>query len=100
MAYRFRWVFCQLETLENCFAYEEVQKALSSLPDTLDETYRRILTNIPERQLNKAKRLLQFLCVLWSVLCASMKQWIFLLWIACKDHGSRSKTECLDPRRS
>ncbi len=61
MKYRFRWVFCQLETLEHCLDYPAVQKALNTLPDTLDETYRRILADLPKSYLDKATRLLQFL---------------------------------------
>ncbi len=61
MENRFRWVFCQLETLEHCLDYPAVRKALDSLPDTLDETYHRILDNLPKSYIEKATRLLQFL---------------------------------------
>jgi ankyrin repeat protein len=40
---RFRWVDCQLEALKRC---PDPEKALESLPATLDETYARILRNI------------------------------------------------------
>src|SRR5436190_11248638 len=58
---RFKWAACQLDILEHCLDYEELQRALHSLPRTLDETYYRILANIPQGCREKAIRLLQFL---------------------------------------
>lgn len=58
---RLRWAACQLDILERCLDYEELQRALHSLPQTLDETYSRILANIPEERREQAIRLLQFL---------------------------------------
>ncbi|KAK4059302.1 hypothetical protein Trihar35433_11055 [Trichoderma harzianum] len=57
----FRWVTCQLDALENCLDYATLQKALNSLPTTLDETYARILTNLRREHEHHARRLLQFL---------------------------------------
>lgn len=57
----FRWVTCQLDALENCLDYPTLQKALNSLPATLDETYARILTNLRREHEHHARRLLQFL---------------------------------------
>ncbi|RYP81096.1 hypothetical protein DL769_002152 [Monosporascus sp. CRB-8-3] len=57
----FRWVTCQLDALENCLDYRALQKALRTLPRTLDETYVRILENIPPDHLPYTKRILQFL---------------------------------------
>ncbi|KAF8466779.1 hypothetical protein DFH94DRAFT_780093, partial [Russula ochroleuca] len=39
--FRFRWVFCQLETLRHCLP-PSVRGILAELPETLDETYERI----------------------------------------------------------
>ena len=61
MKCRFRWVFCQLATLENCLDYPAVLNALASLPETLDETYSQILNGLPKSYIAKATRLLQFL---------------------------------------
>ena len=58
---RFRWAACQLDTLERCLDYDELTTALCSLPRDLNETYSRILTNIPEERRDKAIRILQFL---------------------------------------
>jgi hypothetical protein len=45
---RFRWAACQLDALENCLDYRTLQRAVVSLPKTLDETYARVLRGIPE----------------------------------------------------
>ncbi|KAI1209023.1 uncharacterized protein F4807DRAFT_428541 [Annulohypoxylon truncatum] len=57
----FRWVACQLDALEYCIDRPMVRKVLKSLPDTLSETYDRILQRIPEPLLPKAIRILQLL---------------------------------------
>ena len=44
---RFRWVACQLESLQLCRRVGEVKRTLQTLPKTLDETYERILLGIP-----------------------------------------------------
>ncbi|KAF3113826.1 hypothetical protein TWF706_009196 [Orbilia oligospora] len=57
----FRWVACQLDALENCLEYRSLRKSLISLPKTLDDTYARILRNIPEEHKESTIRILQFL---------------------------------------
>ncbi|KAK0701084.1 Pfs, NACHT and ankyrin domain protein, partial [Lasiosphaeria miniovina] len=57
----FRWAVCQLDNLEHCLDKDELQSALDSLPQDLNETYSRILTSIPEGRREKAVRILQFL---------------------------------------
>ena len=59
---RFRWVFCQLETLRYCLP-PSVKRILEELPETLDETYERILLEIPKSNRVHAHRLLQCLTV-------------------------------------
>ena len=44
--YRFRWVFCQLDVLKKCKNPSALDKALKILPETLQDTYDRILLNI------------------------------------------------------
>ena len=44
---RFRWVACQLESLQLCRRVGEVKMTLQTLPKTLDDTYERILLGIP-----------------------------------------------------
>ena len=57
---RFRWVVCQLETLRHCFT-RNIQRVLSDLPKSLDETYDRVLREITEANREDAYRLLQCL---------------------------------------
>lgn len=59
--YRFRWASCQLDALEEYEMPNDLLKALDTLPDTLDETYRRILDGIPQIHLKNSTRILQFL---------------------------------------
>jgi Ankyrin repeats (3 copies) len=57
---RFRWVFCQLQVLRYCFP-PSVQRILDELPDSLDETYERVLREIKKANQRIAHRLLQCL---------------------------------------
>ncbi|VUC23003.1 unnamed protein product [Clonostachys rosea] len=57
----FRWVSCQLDTLERCLDRTHVRRELQNLPRTLDATYEQILRRIDPSQLSTTKRLLQFL---------------------------------------
>ncbi len=59
---RFRWVFCQLEALRQCLA-PRVRHILEELPETLDETYERMLININKANWDHAHRLLQCLTI-------------------------------------
>ncbi|KAH9011723.1 ankyrin repeat-containing domain protein, partial [Lactarius deliciosus] len=59
---RFRWVFCQLETLRHCLP-QNVPHILRQLPETLDETYARVLKEIGKTNQHYAHRLLQCLTV-------------------------------------
>lgn len=49
MRSRFRWVQCQIDTLEKCSSVSDIRKVLESLPEGLEETYRRILIVIDRR---------------------------------------------------
>src|SRR5712672_907810 len=60
--HRFRWVFCQLDTLRRCFP-GSIRRALDELRSTLDETYERILLGIDEEKWEHAHRLLQCMTV-------------------------------------
>ena len=59
---RFRWVFCQLEMLQNCLP-QNVRRVLRELPKSLDETYERVLKGIGAANQRQAHRLLQCLTV-------------------------------------
>ncbi|KAI0295154.1 hypothetical protein B0F90DRAFT_1638316, partial [Multifurca ochricompacta] len=64
LSFRFRWVFCQLDTLRRCIP-ASIRLALDELPVTLDETYERTLVGIPEEKWEHAHRLFQ--CLIGSV---------------------------------
>jgi ankyrin repeat protein len=55
-------VYCQLEALRHCLP-PSVRGILESLPDTLDETYERVLREINKANRDHARRLLQCLTV-------------------------------------
>ena len=57
---RFRWVYCQLDTLRRCMP-SSLRKALNELPITLDDTYERALEGIPKEKRQHAHRLFQCL---------------------------------------
>src|SRR5579863_4053987 len=59
---RFRWIYCQLEILRHCLP-ASVRRILAELPETLDETYERILQQIPKSNQVYSHRLLQCLTV-------------------------------------
>ena len=59
---RFRWAFCHLELLRQCFP-PSVRRILEELPDGLDETYERVLREIRKPNQGHAHRLLQCLAV-------------------------------------
>ena len=62
LPYRFRWVVCQLEVLRRCLA-RNLQRQLNELPQSLDETYERILKEIHSANQDDARRLLRCLTV-------------------------------------
>src|SRR3984885_7213833 len=59
---RFRWIFCQLEVLRDCLP-SSVRQTLNELPESLDETYERILKEIKKPNRAHARRVLQCLVV-------------------------------------
>jgi hypothetical protein len=60
--FRFRWVFCQLETLRRS-VNRNLRGILEKLPKTLDETYERVLKEINKDDTEHARRLLHCLTV-------------------------------------
>ena len=59
---RVRWIFCQLEVLRDCIP-SSVRPTLNELPESLDETYERILKEIKKPNRAHARRVLQCLVV-------------------------------------
>ena len=64
LLYRFRWVYCQLERLRHCLP-PSVRVILDDLPDTLDETYERVLKDINKANQKHAVRLLH--CLVFAI---------------------------------
>lgn len=52
---------CQFSSLSKCLSPSDVRTALSSLPRTLDETYERILVNIPMEYRSRAINALKWI---------------------------------------
>ena len=59
---RFRWVYCQIETLRRCFP-ASIRRTLDELPETLDGTYEQTLQSIDKQKRDYAYRLFQCLVV-------------------------------------
>ncbi|KAF2501943.1 hypothetical protein BU16DRAFT_419460, partial [Lophium mytilinum] len=57
----FRWVYCQLVELRKCRTKSKLKKALKTLPETLDETYTRILDSMDFDDRTIAQRALTWL---------------------------------------
>ncbi|OSS51913.1 hypothetical protein B5807_03446 [Epicoccum nigrum] len=57
----FRWIVCQLDALTRCRNRAMLRKSLVTLPQTLDQTYERILAAICEEDRDYAIRILQWL---------------------------------------
>ena len=60
---RFRWIECQLETLRGCRNIEDLENSLTELPNDLDITYDRILSNINKNDQKQAQCVLKLMAV-------------------------------------
>ncbi|EAQ84371.1 hypothetical protein CHGG_08385 [Chaetomium globosum CBS 148.51] len=58
---RFRWAVCQVDILGRLKSPSHVRKALAELPETLDETYERIILAIPREYRDFARTALAML---------------------------------------
>ncbi|OIW29189.1 hypothetical protein CONLIGDRAFT_645318 [Coniochaeta ligniaria NRRL 30616] len=58
----FRWAFCQLDILRRLTTVHQIYAALDNLPQTLDQTYERILSNIPPNHMHIVRKVLVVLC--------------------------------------
>ena len=52
---------CQLDVIRECKKIKLLRRALKTLPKTLDETYERVLSNIPDDYVEDVRRVLQCL---------------------------------------
>lgn len=81
--YRFRWAFCQLDSLRKCLKLDQLRKALRLLPKTLDITYERILLGIDEEYREDVVKVLQWLC--FSVRPVMLGQMVDILAVTSTD---------------
>ncbi|KAF2101197.1 hypothetical protein NA57DRAFT_72640 [Rhizodiscina lignyota] len=58
----FRWAVCQIDILGRLYAESDIRAALRSLPRTLDETYERIFSLIPDEQRVLVRQVLINIC--------------------------------------
>ena len=79
---RFRWVFCQLEVLRDC-PPPSVRRTLEDLPESLDETYERILKEIKKPNRDHARRLLS--CLVTAVRPLRVKELAEVLAVDYED---------------
>lgn len=64
----FRWAVCQLDIIRRLHHQSKIKEAIKSLPKTLDETYERIFSYVPDQDRDLLKHALHFVCfhdVLW-----------------------------------
>jgi len=76
--FRFRWAYCQLETLRLC-PLRYISSTLDELPETLDETYERILQGIPKKMRKDAHRIFQWIMVSSRPLCVEELAEVFAI---------------------
>ncbi|KAL0937045.1 uncharacterized protein CTRU02_209261 [Colletotrichum truncatum] len=84
----FRWAACQLDSLLKCLHVQAIEEALERLPRDLNETYQRMLENIPEELKSDALRLLQFL--IYSKRPLTLKEAIDITATQIESIGQRS----------
>jgi hypothetical protein len=89
---RFQWVFCQLEILRRCLPWA-VRRTLEELPESLDETYARVLKEITTPSRAYACRLLQ--CLVAAIRPLRMEELAEVLAIDFNNDGGVPK---LNPR--
>jgi len=58
---RFRWVALQLEELQDCSDEAEIRETLRNIPPTLEQTYERTLTRMPEKNQARVRTILLWL---------------------------------------
>ena len=93
MNHWFRLVVCQLDTLKRLNSVPEIRLALKTLPKTLDETYERILCNIPHEQHKVAHRTLNLIASGYMITLEEISD---LLVINLKDHSFDHENRLLD----
>jgi hypothetical protein len=60
---RFRWAELQIKELEGKRDEEDIKKALTKLPQSLEETYRQVLDGIAPDDVSRARDILMMICL-------------------------------------
>ena len=79
-------MYCQLEALRHCLP-PSVGRILEELPETLDETYERVLKEINKANRDHARRLLQCLTVARRPLCVEELAEVLAIDFDAPSHG-------------
>ena len=94
MSDRFRWAYCQLDTLRR-YIPSSIRKALDELPTTLDDTYERALQGIPKEKWHHVHRLFQ--CLVAAIRPLRAKELAEVFTINFNLDGASSLTESWRP---
>ena len=84
---RFRWVFCQLDALRHCLP-SIVRQTLDELPETLYETYERVLNKL--KNLNRAHAIRVFQCLIVAVRPLRVEELVEVLAVDFGDKWMRN----------
>ncbi|KAJ5322943.1 hypothetical protein N7452_011232 [Penicillium brevicompactum] len=60
---RFRWAELQIMALERCRNEDQIRDTLRTIPQTLEETYRKVLDNIDSKDEELAREILMIICL-------------------------------------
>ncbi|KAL4745562.1 nucleoside phosphorylase domain-containing protein [Aspergillus terricola var. indicus] len=90
----FRWAACQLDSLARCRHEVAMEKALASLPQYLNETYQRMIADIPRDLEDDAIRLLQFLVHSKKPLMLDEAKEVIATQIRHKSQGFNKSVDC------
>ena len=60
---RFRWAELQIMALERCRNEDQIKDTLKTIPQTLEETYRKVLDNIDSKDEELAREILMIICL-------------------------------------
>ncbi|KAL2833717.1 hypothetical protein BDW59DRAFT_179437 [Aspergillus cavernicola] len=59
---RFRWADLQIKRLAECLTDEQIEEALHTIPESLEETYRQVLDRVHEKQHDIVRSILILMC--------------------------------------
>ena len=93
----FRWVECQLDAIRGCLKPDQLQRKLTSLPKTLDETYARILNNVDEEFVEDVRRVL--CCLIYSYYPVAVEELAEIVAVDAEGEDYYDDRNCLNEPR-